>query len=260
MTDTCLKIEDVGAVRILTLNRPEARNAINTALMETLYDALTAADATSSVRSLVLTGADPAFCAGLDLKEAALEGAAFFARHQQWPSIAQVARMTKPVIGAINGATFTGGLELALGCDILLASERAAFADTHARVGILPGGGVTVRLPAAVGPGWARRMSFTGEVVDAQTAQRIGLVTEVVPHEGLLERAVEIASSITEVAPETMLELKRVYGAVAAVYQQPGLDLERAVARAQRRPEGAALDRTRLTVTARNRSQINHPD
>ena len=92
--------------------------------------------------------------------------------------------MRTPIIGAINGATFTGGLEMALGCDFLIASERAVFADTHARVGILPGGGMTARLPQLVGLAMARRLSMTGEVVDAARAERIGLVTEVVPTSG----------------------------------------------------------------------------
>ena len=107
--------------------------------------------------------------------------------------------MATPVIGAINGATFTGGLELALGCDFLIASERAVFADTHARVGILPGGGLTARLPPLVGSGMARRMSMTGEVIDADRALRIGLVTEVVAHDRLLDRAVELAAMVAEV-------------------------------------------------------------
>jgi enoyl-CoA hydratase/carnithine racemase len=102
--------------------------------------------------------------------------------------------MRTPTIGAINGATFTGGLELALGCDFLIASERAVFADTHALVGILPGGGMTARLPNVVGSAMARRMSMTGEVVDAARAERIGLITEVVAHDRLLDRALELAT------------------------------------------------------------------
>ena len=102
----------------------------------------------------------------------------------------------KPVIGAINGATVTGGLELALACDILVASERARFADTHARVGMMPAWGLTARLPAAVGWGFARRMSLSGNFVDAPTALRVGLVTEVVPHEDLLSSALSLAADI----------------------------------------------------------------
>ena len=104
----------------------------------------------------------------------------YFEEFRSQSCIAAVAEMRTPIVGAINGATFTGGLEMALGCDFLIASERAVFADTHARVGILPGGGMTARLPQVVGAAMARRLSMTGEVVDAARAERIGLVTEVV--------------------------------------------------------------------------------
>ncbi|WP_181784817.1 enoyl-CoA hydratase-related protein, partial [Pseudonocardia pini] len=123
--------EDRGAVRILTMNRPEARNALGGDLIETLYAALREADEAESVRAVVLTGADPAFCAGVDLKQAAAEGAAYFRRHRDTPAIEQVGLMRTPIVGAVNGPAFTGGLEIALGCDFLVASERALFADTH---------------------------------------------------------------------------------------------------------------------------------
>ena len=156
-----------GAVRVLTMNRPEARNALSTKLIVALYAAFCDADADPSVRAVVLTGADPAFCAGVDLKEAQHLGTVYFEQFQTQSCIRKTAEMATPIIGAINGAVFTGGLEMALGCDFLIASERAVFADTHARVGILPGGGMTARLPQVVGGAMARRLSMTGEVVDA---------------------------------------------------------------------------------------------
>ncbi len=119
------------------------------------------------------------FCAGLDLKELG-DSSELPDISPQWPP------MTKPVIGAINGAAVTGGLELALYCDILIASEQARFADTHARVGLLPTWGLSVRLPQKVGVGMARRMSLTGDYLSAADALRAGLVTEVVPHDQLL--------------------------------------------------------------------------
>ncbi len=184
------------AVRVLTLNRPEARNALSRDLIRATYAALTEADADEAVRAVVLTGADPAFCAGVDLKEAQRDGLKYFEKFRSQSCIAAVANMRTPIIGAINGATFTGELEMALGCDFLVASERAVFADTHARVGILPGGGMTARLPQIVGVAMARRLSMTGEVVDAARAERIGLVTEVVAHDLLLDRTIELASQI----------------------------------------------------------------
>jgi len=206
----------------------------------------------------VLTGADPAFCAGVDLKEAARDGKAYFDKHRAQPCIPQVARMATPVIGAINGATFTGGLELALGCDFLIASERAVFADTHARVGILPGGGLTARLPPLVGPAWARRMSFACEVIDAELALRIGLVTELVAHDRLLDRAVELAAMVAEVPAETMRALKGVYVKGAAGAIDAALAAERTAADEQR-PDLTLLEQRRAAVTERNRRQVR-PD
>ena len=157
---------------MLTLNRPQARNALSHEVIRALYAALKAADADEQVRAVVLTGTDPAFCAGVDLKEAARDGLTYFEEFRSQSCITAVREMRTPIIGAINGATFTGGLEIALGCDFLIASERAVFADTHARVGILPGGGMTARLPQVVGLAMARRMSMTGEVIDAPRVPR----------------------------------------------------------------------------------------
>ena len=251
-----LRIEDVDAVRLLTLDRPQARNALDGALISALYQALVAADADDAVRVVVLTGADPAFCAGVDLKQAAAEGEAYFARFDRENCVAQVARLAKPVIGAVNGAAFTGGLEIALGCDFLVASERAVFADTHARVGVLPGGGMTARLPQLTGSGVARRMSMTGEVVDAARAERIGLVTEVVAHERLRERALELAAAVAEIPAGTMAGLKQMYVRGSATVLGPALAAEQAIAGAAAKPDGAQLDANRLAVTARNRQQL----
>jgi enoyl-CoA hydratase len=246
---------DHGAVRVLTLNRPESRNALSAELFEVLYVALCEADDDPAVHAVVLTGSDPAFCAGVDLKEAAREGMAFFEGHRSGNAITKVGEMRTPVIGAINGATFTGGLEMALGCDFLIASERAVFADTHARVGILPGGGMTARLPRLVGAAMARRMSMTGQVIDAARAEQIGLVTEVVPHEQLLDRAVEIATQIAEVPAATMLGLKEIYTTGGAAMVDPALAAEQAIAPRLSVTDGLA-EKYRA-VADRNKRQID---
>lgn len=131
MTDDILLIDTDERVRTLTLNRPQSRNALSAALRDRFFAALADAEADDDIDVVILTGADPVFCAGLDLKELAGQ-TALPDISSRWPA------MTKPVIGAINGAAVTGGLELALYCDILIASEHARFADTHARVGLLP--------------------------------------------------------------------------------------------------------------------------
>ena len=255
MADPLLLIADHGAVRLLTLNRPEARNALSRDLIRAAYTALTEADADDSVRAVVLTGADPAFCAGVDLKEAQRDGLNYFEEFRSQSCIAAVAKMRTPIIGAINGATFTGGLEMALGCDFLIASERAVFADTHARVGILPGGGMTARLPHVVGAAMARRLSMTGEVVDAAHAERIGLVTEVVHHERLLDRALELAGQVAEVQGPVMLGLKEIYTTGAAAAVDPGLAAEQKIAFAQHRDFEGLGDQFRA-VSERNKRQI----
>jgi len=246
---------DHGAVRVLTLNRPQARNALSHDLIRALYAALKAADADTAVLAVVLTGTDPAFCAGVDLKEAARDGLKYFEEFRSQSCITAVREMRTPIIGAINGATFTGGLEIALGCDFLVASERAVFADTHARVNILPGGGMTARLPQVVGLAMARRMSMTGEVIDAARAERIGLVTEVVAHDRLLERTLELAAAIAEVPGPTMLGLKEIYTEGAAAVIDPALAAEARIAFAQHREFGDLGDRFRA-VSERNKSQI----
>ena len=187
--DDVLLIETEDRVRTLTLNRPQARNALSSALRTQFFDALRDAETADGVDVVILTGADPVFCAGLDLKELG-DSADLPDISPQWPP------MTKPVIGAINGAAVTGGLEVALYCDILIASEQARFADTHARVGLLPTWGLSVRLPQKVGVGLARRMSLTGDYLSAADALRAGLVTEVVPHDELLPAARRVAASI----------------------------------------------------------------
>ncbi|MDT5076148.1 MAG: enoyl-CoA hydratase [Mycobacterium sp.] len=197
-----LLVDTTDRVRTLTLNRPQSRNALSSALRTDFYGALRDAQADDDVDVVIVTGSDPVFCAGLDLKELG-DTTALPDISPKWPA------MTKPVIGAINGAAVTGGLEIALYCDILIASEHARFADTHARVGLLPTWGLSVRLPQKVGVGLARRMSMTGDYLSAQDALRAGLVTEVVAHDDLLPTARTVAASIVgnnQLAVRALLE------------------------------------------------------
>ncbi|OBH09115.1 enoyl-CoA hydratase [Mycobacterium sp. E342] len=254
-TETPVLTVDYAHVRVVTLNRPAARNALDRALVEAAYAAFTEADAEGSVRAVVLTGTDPAFCAGVDLREAQQHGAEYFSIFESHNCVAATASMRTPIIGAINGAVFTGGLEMALGCDFLIASERAVFADTHIRVGILPGGGMTARLPLLVGPAIARRMSMTGEVIGATRAERIGLVTEVVPHEQLMDRALELARQIADVPERTMLGLKELYSTGAATVINPALAAEQRIGQAYVGGFDNIEDPLRA-VTERNKSQL----
>lgn len=188
LTDV-LTIERDGKVAVLTLNRPEARNAMNAALAGATCRAI---QECQDAGAIVLTGADPAFCAGLDLRNLGVDKLVDLP-----PFLATVSASDVPVIAAVNGPAVTGGFELALVCDFIVASERAAFADTHLRVGVYPGP-VAVELPRRVGMARAREMSLTGNFVDAETALRIGLVNHVVPHADLRARAMELARAIAE--------------------------------------------------------------
>jgi enoyl-CoA hydratase len=183
--------EQRGQTQILTLRRPERRNALSTELLRALELAFADAEACEEVNVIVLTGADPAFCAGVDLRELEQRGRA--------PEMGDpLDGVSKPVIGAINGPAITGGLELALMCDLLVASERASFADTHARLGLLPGWGTMARLPHAIGTRRAAEMLLTGRPITSQEALAIGLVNAVVPHEELLSRALSLADAMLE--------------------------------------------------------------
>jgi enoyl-CoA hydratase len=184
-----VRIDRDDDVAVVVLNRPDARNAMNLALASATVAAI---ESCKDAGAIVLTGADPAFCAGLDLRDLGVESL-----QELPPFIAAASRSDVPLVAAVNGPAVTGGLELALACDFVVASERARFADTHLRVGVYPGP-VLVELPRRVGMAWAREMSLTGDFVDAETALRIGLANHVVPHDELVPFAVGLARAIAE--------------------------------------------------------------
>jgi enoyl-CoA hydratase len=251
MTDAdVLLIDTQDRVRTLTLNRPQARNALSSELRRRFFQALRDAEADDDVDVIILTGADPVFCAGLDLKE--LGGSSQLPDiSPQWPP------MTKPVIGAINGAAVTGGLEFALYCDVLIASEQARFADTHARVGLLPTWGLSVRLPQKVGIGVARRMSLTGDYLSALDALRAGLVTEVVPHEDLLPTARKVAASIVGNNQNAVRALLASYHRIDAAQTDAGLWIEAASAKQwMNAATGNDIAANRDAVLQRGRAQV----
>src|SRR6202046_2043694 len=248
MSDDILLISTDERVRTLTLNRPKSRNALSAALRDQFFAALAEAEADEGVDVVILTGSDPVFCAGLDLKELG-DQTALPDISPRWPS------MSKPVIGAINGAAVTGGLELALYCDILIASEHARFADTHARVGLLPTWGLSVRLPQKVGVGVARRMSLTGVYLSAEDALRAGLVAEVVPHRHLLPAARGVASSIVGNNQDAVRALLTSSHRIDASQTDSGLWLEAMAAR-QFRTSGDDIAANREAVLKRGRAQV----
>ena len=263
MSEPVLLVERTDGVAVVTMNRPSARNALNGALRQALRATMKTLAADDTVGAVVLTGADPAFCAGLDLKElgggqadvAALTGAAADpdAPMRPWSPLG------KPLIGAVNGVAVTGGFELALNCDFLVASERARFADTHSRVGVMPGWGLTVLLPEAVGLRRARELSATGNFLDAATALQWGLVNHVVPHDALLPTAEALARDILGNDAAGVRQILATYDAVAAVPPAQRAATETRMARAwsQHGPGAAEIERRRTAIQARGRSQTS---
>jgi enoyl-CoA hydratase len=254
--DDVLLAQTDGSLRTLTLNRPAARNALSSELIGRLAAGLAEAEADEGVAAVILTGSDPAFCAGLDLREVGagridLDLVLDPARSPWW----LLGAMRTPVIGAVNGPAITGGLELALQCSFLVASDRAVFGDTHARVGVHPGGGLTGLLPQAVGLRRAREMSFTGNLLSAGEAHRLGLVNHLVPHDQVLTVARRFAADIAAADQPTVRALNETYRDVAALSLGEGLELERRRFAAWGLP-AAEVERRRSGVSDRGRSQL----
>ena len=245
-------------IATLTLNRPDARNALSSELIGSLRSAVRAAQTDDAIDVLILTGADPAFCAGLDLKELGSGGGALASK----PTDSRRGPLPpgpKPVIGAINGAAITGGFELALACDFLVASDRARFADTHARVGIQPWWGLTVLLPQAIGLRRAREMSATGNFCDAQTALDWGLVNHVVPHDNLLPFTRGLAADIASNDHRAVRRIYATYAEGSLVSAGEAWEVESRAAAAWQGQglDGDEIERRRQGIVARGRSQLS---
>ena len=249
-----------GAVAVVTMNRPHAMNALSRALLATLAHTIQDLDLDPAVRAIVLTGAgDRAFSAGLDLKELGADpealGSAGEKRSEDDP-LRAIEACRHPVIGAVNGVAVTGGFELALGCDILLASPNARFADTHVRVGVLPGWGLSQKLARIIGPSRAKELSFTGRFIDAELAASWGLVSRVVPPESLLDEAVALAAETAQADPEFLQNLKRLIDDGLGGTLAEGRTLERARSKAWNEaltPD--VLEACRETVMNRGRAE-----
>lgn len=229
--DVILELGSDG-VALITLSRPQRRNALSRRLQQQLNQALLECERRDDVRAMVLTGAGDAFCAGVDLREVSsgqkdgvdprASGNIANNNEKRGPFHGR----TKVLIGAINGPAVTGGLELALNCDFLIASTKASFADTHARVGIMPGWGLTVLLPQWVGIPRARQMSVTGDYVLAEQALAWGLVNEVVPPDELLTRACKIAATSSAIKPPAVEHMLATYAATTGATPDAGWAVE----------------------------------
>ena len=230
MSEDTVLLEISDNVATVTLNRPEAMNALSKALRSRLYHVMKQVDEDDSVRVVILTGAgERAFTAGLDLKELGSEEGALGAANDTDPAnnpVKAIEVCRKPVIGAVNGVAITGGFEVALACDFLIAATNARFADTHARVGIVPGWGLSQKLSRMIGIGRAKELAFTGNFLDAETALQWGLVNHVVEPEDLLPKALKLAEDAASIDPEFLRSYKRLIDDGFAVTFDEGMGIE----------------------------------
>ncbi len=252
-----LTIERCGGYAVLTLNRPEAMNALSRELRSTLARTVAELEADPEIRVLILTGAgERAFTAGLDLKELGTGGATVGEAVEDEDPVRALGQFSGPIIGAINGVAITGGFEVALACDVLIASETARFADTHARVGVMPGWGLSQKLSRAIGISRAKELSLTGNFLSAEQAERWGLVNRVVPQAELLPAARKLAEDMLSVIPEMLVAYKRLIDDGFAKAFGEGLAIEAERSRtANKGVTAAGIEERRLAVLARGRDQ-----
>ena len=256
MSENIVRVERDGPVAIVTMNRPDALNALSRALRAELVKVFTELAKDDTVRAAVLTGEGRAFTAGVDLKEAGQTGFALGADGGDIDLSKGLAAFPWPIIGAINGFAITGGFELALMCDVLLASENAKFADTHARVGIVPGWGLSQKLPRMIGMSRAKELSFTGNFLDAETAERWGLVNRVYKADALLPAAIKMGHEMASCDAVLLRKYKALIddGFATTFGDAMKMEVKRSAEHAQS-VTADSVEQARKAVTERGRGQ-----
>ena len=228
MSFETIKTETRGAVRLITLNRPQALNSLNSLLLDELGEALDQADVDKSVHCIVITGSEKAFAAGADIKEMQPKtymdafGEDFFTR--KWD---RITRCRKPMIAAVAGFALGGGCELAMACDFIIAADNAKFGQPEIKLGVMPGLGGTQRLTRFVGKSKAMEMCLTGRMMDAAEAERSGLVSRVVPVAELLNDVMKAAESIAEMSLPIALMTKETINRAYETTLAEGVRFER---------------------------------
>lgn len=220
-------VEYANGIATITLNRPESLNALNLTVLEDVTAAAAAADTDDSIRAIILTGAGKAFAAGADIKQMASLDFATAYRKNWFAGWTRLDEVSKPIIAAVNGFALGGGCELAMMADILIASEKAKFGQPEINLGVLPGMGGSQRLTRSIGKAKAMDLCLTGRMMDAEEAERSGLVARVVAHDSLIEEAESIAATI---ASKSLIASSMVKEAVNAAFEttlQQGLAFER---------------------------------
>jgi enoyl-CoA hydratase len=223
---TVLQIERESGVAMLTLNRPDKLNALDRELRNAIALAFEELAADEEIRVVILTGAGRAFSAGIDLRELGGEGSMEASGAAEFSLIRAMHAYPNPIIGAINGHAITGGFELALACDVIIASSAAVFGDTHARVGIVPGWGLSQKLPRLIGISRAKELSLTGNFIGAEQAERWGLVNRVVAPEELMPTCRALALDMLSCDPASLRRYKQMIDEGFATTFGEGLRLE----------------------------------
>ena len=255
MSEPLVLTERHERTTLVTLNRPDALNALSIALRNAIAATFRELAEDTETEVIILTGAGRAFTVGLDLKE--LGGEATASAELDDDPAEAMAETPQPIIGAVNGFAITGGFELALACDFLIASEQASFADTHARVGVVPGWGLSQRLPRLIGINRAKELSLTGNFLDASTACDWGLVNRVVSAEELIPTCLSLAADIASTEPVTRAEVLRIMDAGWADTLEHGLEIEAHASRAHMRSQRPAdqVASRRADIQNRGRKQ-----
>ena len=229
MAYSSILVETRGRVGLVTLNRPQALNSLNHALMRELMDALDAFDKDDAVGAMVITGNDKAFAAGADIKEMADESALDMTRNDHLAVFGRIRTIQKPIIAAVSGWALGGGCELALSCDMIIASESAKFGLPEVTIGVIPGAGGTQRLVRAVGKSIAMEMILNDRKINAQEALHFGLVNRVAPLSDYLNEALKLAEEIASRAPLAIRAAKRAINHSYESFLKDGLDDERQI-------------------------------
>ena len=222
-------VETRGRVGLIRLNRPQALNALNRALMRELGDAVDGFEADGAIGCMVITGSDKAFAAGADIKEMADKSFIDVYFDDFCAAWHRVAAARKPVIAAVAGFALGGGCELALQCDLIIAADNAKFGQPEIKLGIMPGIGGTQRLTHAVGKAKAMDLILTGRMMDAQEAERSGLVARIVPLQSLVEEALKVAATIASMSLPSMLAAKEAVNRAFETSLAEGIRFERRV-------------------------------
>lgn len=224
MSEPVLLLEKRDAVAVITLNRPQAMNAISLELRTAIATTFRELQQDDSIAAAIITGNGRAFCAGLDLKELSAGGSIESIENED--TVPAILAFDRPIIGAINGVAATGGFELALMCDVLIASTAARFSDTHARLGIVPGWGLSQRLARIIGPNRARELHFTGNYLSAEKAEAWGLVSRLVEPDELLPTALALANDMAGCNREALKAMKQVVNEGLSMTLAEGLKFE----------------------------------